>query len=51
MTNLGGDVYDDICDQIMEKKTGRIYYCQNLKKMWYLSIILRFGMRILIWEF
>ncbi len=35
----------------MEKKTGRIYYCQNLKKMWYLSIILRFGMRILIWEF
>ncbi len=47
----GADVYDDICDQIDEKKTGRIYYCQNLKKMWYLSIILRFGMRILIWEF
>ena len=51
-TNLGGEMYMMISViRSMEKKTGRIYYCQNLKKMWYLSIILRFGMRILIWEF
>lgn len=34
-----------------EKKTERIWYFPNLRKMWYLSIILLFLMITLIWEF
>ena len=47
----GERVYDDICDQIEEKKTERIWYFPNLRKMWYLSIISLFLMTTLIWEF
>lgn len=46
----GERVYDDICDQIEEKRTERTWYFPNSRKMWYLNIISLFPMITLIWE-
>ena len=58
----GEDVYNDICDQIDGKENGSyvllskfeddVIFCYlSLKKMWSLSIISRFRMKISTWGF